>query len=71
MRKMLTSVPFSLYLLPGYAFLSFYQLPDSVKLQQDTVLALMKSSTVFINYLSELFFVFVWTHTTNSFGWIN
>lgn len=29
------------------------QIPDNIKMQQDVVLALMRSSTLFISYLSE------------------
>ena len=34
-------------------FLSLDQIPDNVKMQQEVIMALMRSSTLFINYLSE------------------
>lgn len=39
--------------VPVWSLLTRAQIPDNVKMQQDVVLALMRSSTVFISYLGE------------------
>jgi DNA polymerase epsilon subunit 3 len=39
--------------VPVRSLLTRAQIPDNVKMQQDVVLALMRSSTVFISYLGE------------------
>ena len=44
---------FSCDLFSGMLTIFEYQIPDNVKMQQDVVLALLRSSTLFISYLSE------------------